>query len=98
MSLFGPAFTVCPRSRPPAGSTLVAQATVTPGTPRLLPQTTMTPTPICCGSGTREATGFGLPQRRVGHEGLEVAVPGPHASLRREHLIASPRFRQAPPV
>src|SRR5438132_7568645 len=34
---------LCLGSRPPAGSTLVAQVTFTPGKPRLLRQITMTP-------------------------------------------------------
>ena len=29
-------------------------------------------------SGRMNGDWFGLPQRRVGHEGLEVAAPGPH--------------------
>ena len=32
---------------------------------------------------------FGLPQRRVGHEGLEVAAPGPHLA-RPRHTLSQP--------
>ena len=43
---------LCLWSRPPAGSTLVAQVTFTPGKPWLLRQITMTPGRFSCGSGS----------------------------------------------
>src|SRR5438309_1083317 len=43
---------LCLGSRPPVGSTLVAQVTFTPGEPRFLRQITMTPGRFSCGSGS----------------------------------------------